>query len=84
MMRIRDEAHRRAITYHRKLRGKNLKGSELDLIPGIGVTRKKLLLRHFNDIHAVAEATVEALVSVQGINRALAESIFSFFQGKDV
>jgi excinuclease ABC subunit C len=84
MMRIRDEAHRRAITYHRKLRGKNLKGSELDLIPGIGAKRKKLLLRHFNDIHAVAEATVEALVSVQGINRALAESIFSFFQGKEV
>ena len=84
MMRIRDEAHRRAITYHRKLRGKNLKGSELDLIPGIGVKRKKLLLRHFKDINAVAEATVEALVSVQGINRTLAESIFSFFQGKEV
>jgi excinuclease ABC subunit C len=84
MMRIRDEAHRRAITYHRKLRGKNLKGSELNLIPGIGVKRKKLLLRHFSDINAVAEATVESLGSIQGINRALAESIFSFFQGKDV
>ncbi|MBE9569108.1 MAG: excinuclease ABC subunit C, partial [Proteobacteria bacterium] len=84
MMRIRDEAHRRAITYHRKLRGKTLKRSELDLIPGIGVKRKKLLLRHFSDINAVAEATVESLVSVQGINRILAESIFSFFQGKEV
>jgi len=84
MMRIRDEAHRRAITYHRKLRGKHLKGSELDLIPGIGVERKKILLTHFKDIHAIADATVESLVSVQGINRSLAERIFSFFQGREI
>ena len=83
MMRIRDEAHRRAITYHRKLRGKHLKGSELDLIPGIGVKRKKILLTHFKDIHAIADATVESLVSVQGINRSLAERIFSFFQSRE-
>jgi excinuclease ABC subunit C len=83
MMRIRDEAHRRAITYHRKLRGKHLKGSELDLIPGIGVKRKKILLTHFKDIRAIADATVESLVSVQGINRSLAERIFSFFQSRE-
>jgi excinuclease ABC subunit C len=83
MMRIRDEAHRRAITYHRKLRGKHLKGSELDLIPGIGVKRKKILLTHFKDISAIADATVESLVSVQGINRSLAERIFSFFQSRE-
>jgi len=83
MMRIRDEAHRRAITYHRKLRGKHLKGSELDLIPGIGVKRKKILLTHFKDIRAIADATAESLVSVQGINRSLAERIFSFFQSRE-
>jgi len=82
MMRIRDEAHRRAITYHRKLRGNHLKGSELDRIPGIGDKRKKILLTHFKDIHAIADATVESLVSVQGINRSLAERIFSFFQSR--
>ena len=84
MMRIRDEAHRRAITYHRKLRGKHLKDSELDLIPGIGVKRKKRLLRHFGDINAIAEAPVEALVSAKGINQFLAESIFSFFQDREI
>lgn len=84
MMRIRDEAHRRAITYHRRLRGKSLKESELDLIPGIGAKRKRLLLRHFKDINVVAELTQDTLAGVPGISRRLANNIFSFFHGKEV
>jgi len=82
MMRIRDEAHRRAISYHRQLRGKDLKESVLDLVPGVGRRRKKLLLEHFKDIGAVADATVDALVSVPGISGALASNIYSFFREK--
>ena len=84
MMRIRDEAHRRAITYHRRLRRKNLMESDLDLIPGIGVNRKKLLLKHFKGIDGLANASLSALVSVPGINRRLANDISSFFRGNEV
>jgi excinuclease ABC subunit C len=82
MMRIRDEAHRRAITYHRRLRAKTLRESELDRIPGIGKKRKKVLLDNFSDIAAVAGASVDDLARVPGINRALANNIFLFFQEK--
>jgi excinuclease ABC subunit C len=84
LMRIRDEAHRRAITYHRRLRGRNLIESELDCVPGIGPKRKKLLLTHFKDIKAISTASVEELTGVPGINRPLAENVFSFFQDKEV
>ncbi len=79
MMRIRDEAHRRAISYHRKLRRKGLRESDLDLIPNIGVRRKGLLLQHFKDINAIAEATPDDLAEVPGISRSLAMKIFSYF-----
>jgi excinuclease ABC subunit C len=82
MMRIRDEAHRRAITYHRRLRGKALRESELDRIPGIGRKRKKLLLKSFGDIGAVAGAGVDDLTGVPGIYHSLAKNIFLFFQEK--
>jgi excinuclease UvrABC nuclease subunit len=80
MMRIRDEAHRRAITYHRKLMGKILTESELDHIPGVGAARKKYLIRHFKDIGAIAEASLDDLSEVSGISRSVARSIFSFFK----
>ncbi|MBW1804776.1 MAG: excinuclease ABC subunit UvrC [Deltaproteobacteria bacterium] len=79
LMRIRDEAHRRAITYHRRLRDKGLKESRLDRIPGIGPKRKRLLLRHFGDIAAVSRAGVEELALVPGISLSLAKDISSFF-----
>jgi len=78
-MQIRDEAHRRAIAYHRKLRGKKLITSQLSLIPGIGNNRVKLLLRHFKDITAVSMADMDDLLEVPGINRSLALNIISFF-----
>jgi excinuclease ABC subunit C len=84
MMRIRDEAHRRAISYHRKLREKRLTRSELDQIPGIGKERKARLLRHFKGIDPIARATVEDLARVPGISRALAEAISSHFHSSQV
>jgi excinuclease ABC subunit C len=80
LMRIRDEAHGRAIRYHRILRSKGLTESELNAIPGIGKKRKKLLLQHFNDISAIANAKTGDLTVVPGISISLAEKIHSFFQ----
>jgi excinuclease ABC subunit C len=82
MMRIRDEAHRRAISYHRKLRGKKLKVSELDRIPGIGEKRRNRLLKHFGDIRAVAVADRNALLEVPGITESLADKIVQFFRDR--
>jgi len=72
MMRIRDEAHRRAITYHRNLRSKGLTRSVLDGIPGVGQQRKKHLLKYFKTIDRISKAKVEELCVVPGINRDLA------------
>ncbi|MCP4579440.1 MAG: excinuclease ABC subunit UvrC [Deltaproteobacteria bacterium] len=77
MMRIRDEAHRRAVTYHRKLRSKKLTRSQLDGIPGVGEQRKKALLKHFKGIDAISKAKVEELCAVPGINRDLALKIMA-------
>ena len=80
MMRIRDEAHRRAVTYHRSMREKHLTRSELDNIPGIGRKKKALLLRQFKGIDDIAQATAEDLERAPGIGRALAEAVFSYFR----
>jgi excinuclease ABC subunit C len=63
VQRIRDEAHRFAITYHRKLRGKALLASELDAVSGIGEIRRKRLLKQFGSLERIAEATDEQLRS---------------------
>jgi excinuclease ABC subunit C len=78
--RARDEAHRFAIEYHRKLRGKRAIASELDEIPGIGATRKKALLRHFGSVAKVREAGVEDLVKVKGVTRKAAEEIVHHYR----
>ena len=75
LMRIRDEAHRRAITYHRKLRRKAFTASELDHIPGLGPRKKRLILRHFGALSAVQKASVEDLTKVPGVTLSLAEKI---------
>jgi len=82
LMRIRDEVHRRAISYHRKLRKKDLTASALDRIPGIGPKKKQALLNYFISLDAVAGATVEELRKVPGIPQPLAERIADFFSGK--
>src|SRR6185503_8418830 len=71
--RIRDEAHRFAITYHRKERGKLR--SRLDSIPGVGPVKKKALLARFGSVQGIQEASLEELVGVPGVSSALARAI---------
>jgi excinuclease ABC subunit C len=76
LQRVRDEAHRFGITYHRNLRSKEQVHSKLDDIPGVGPRRRKALMAHFDgDLQRVREATVEELMAVPGINRKVAETI---------
>ena len=75
LMRIRDEAHRFAITYHKKLRGKKALVSELDGVPGIGSKRKQKLIKHFGSVSKIREAAVDEIASVPGLNKKLAEDL---------
>lgn len=75
LQRIRDEAHRFAITAHRKQRTKMGMASVLDKIPGIGPTRRRWLLNHFGSLEAIREASLEELTAAPGINAELAQSI---------
>ncbi len=75
LQRIRDEAHRFAITFHRKRRRKSSLGSVLDGIPGIGRERKKSLLNHFGSVRRIRAAAVEELAAVPGISQQMAETI---------
>ena len=75
LQRIRDEAHRFAVKYHKKLRSKEIKRSILDEIKGVGEKRKIRLLKHFGDIEGIKRADVKELVNVQGVNRDLAVKI---------
>jgi excinuclease ABC subunit C len=72
---IRDEAHRFAISFHRKRRTKAALGSALDNIPGIGKKRKKLLFQQFKSIKDIRAASLEELSALPGISRRLAEEI---------
>jgi len=75
LQRIRDEAHRFAITYHRQVRSAKTFRSVLDEIPGIGPKRKKALIRHFGSARAIAAATVEDIAAVDGMTREIAERV---------
>jgi excinuclease ABC subunit C len=75
IQRIRDEAHRFAITSHRRLRTKTGLASQLDAIPGIGSARRKLLLNHFGSIQDIQNASIEELTAVPGITEKIAQSI---------
>ena len=72
MQRIRDEAHRFAITYHRQLRSRNSLKSPLDMVTGIGAKRKRMLLRRFGSLQGIKEASVEDIAAVPGLTRSLA------------
>lgn len=80
--RIRDDSHRFAITYHRKLRGKKMVTSHFDDIRGIGRTRKKALLSHFGTYKKVKDATIEELMDVSGITVKVAKEIHKIIGGK--
>ncbi len=75
LQRVRDEAHRFAIGYHRRLRQRIGLASQLDEIPGIGPKRRQALLKHFGSLEAIREASVEKLTAVKGMNRKAAERV---------
>jgi excinuclease ABC subunit C len=75
LQRIRDEAHRFAITFHRQKRGKSMTASALDEIAGLGPAKRKALLKHFGSVKRIRAATVEELVEVPGVGPTLAETI---------
>lgn len=77
--RIQDEAHRFAITFHRQLRGKQQIHSILDDIPGIGEARRKDLMKHFENIEAIKNATVEELKKLPSMNEKSANDVYRFF-----
>jgi excinuclease ABC subunit C len=82
LQRVRDEAHRFAIAYHRTLRRKSMTRSVLDGIPGVGETRRKLLVRHFGSARRAAQASLEELEEVQGLGPQLARTIWSHLHGE--
>lgn len=75
LRRLRDEAHRFALSYHRKLRDKRSHGSALEEIPGVGPRRKRLLLRTFGSVEGIRRATVDEIAAVPTLTRRLAEEI---------
>jgi excinuclease ABC subunit C len=75
LQRIRDEAHRFAVGYHRKLRTKKTLTSILEDIPGIGPKRRQALLKHFGSIEAIRQASVEEMAAVKGMTRKAAEMV---------
>ena len=79
IQRVRDEAHRFAITYHRKLRSKEQVKSVLDEIPGIGPARRKALIQTYGSVEKIARAEPEELAMVPGMNRGAAKLVYEFF-----
>jgi excinuclease ABC subunit C len=77
LQRVRDEAHRFAITYHRKKRSTALTVSELDAVPGLGPARRATLLRHFGSVRRIGGATVAEIASLPGIGPRLAEAVLA-------
>lgn len=75
LTRLRDEAHRFAITYHRQRRRKAALASPLDAVPGVGPARRRALLRHFGSLAALEAAGVEAIAAVPGVPRSVAERV---------
>ncbi|MFI9718863.1 excinuclease ABC subunit UvrC [Streptomyces sp. NPDC052396] len=77
LQRVRDEAHRFAITYQRSKRAKAIKAGPLDAVPGLGEARKQTLIKHFGSVKRLRAATVEQICEVPGIGRKTAESIIA-------
>ena len=75
LQRVRDEAHRFAITYHREKRSRTMTTSALDGIPGLGETRRKSLMRRFGSLKRLRAAAVEDILEVPGIGQRTAEAI---------
>ncbi len=83
LQRVRDEAHRTAIAFHRKRRGKRAISSELDGISGLGEVRKKAIIAHFASVARIREASVADLQEVNGVGRLIAETIYGYFHSSE-
>ena len=81
LQRVRDEAHRFAIAYHRKLRGRSMTRSVLDGIPGVGEARRRELVRHFGSVRKLAQASVEEIAAVPGFGPQLARTVWNHLHG---
>ncbi|MFJ6604387.1 excinuclease ABC subunit UvrC [Streptomyces lydicus] len=81
LQRVRDEAHRFAITYQRNKRSKRLKSSPLDAVPGLGDTRRQALLKHFGSLKKLRAATVDEICEVPGVGRKTAETVAAALAG---
>ena len=79
LQQVRDESHRFAITYHRKLRSKNIQASSLDDIAGIGKKRKINLLKEFGTIENIKKASVDDLAKIEGMNKKTAENVYNYY-----
>ncbi|MEU1127150.1 excinuclease ABC subunit UvrC [Streptomyces sp. NPDC005899] len=79
LQRIRDEAHRFAITYQRAKRAKRIRSSPLDAVAGLGDTRKQALIKHFGSVKRLRQATIDEICEVPGIGRRTAESVAAAF-----
>ncbi|MEM3703900.1 MAG: excinuclease ABC subunit UvrC [Candidatus Bathyarchaeia archaeon] len=82
LQRVRDEAHRFALSYHKKLREKKFRESVLESIPGVGVKRRNELLKHFGSLENLRKATVEEIRAVPGISEELAKRIHEYLMHK--
>jgi len=78
LQRLRDEAHRFAITYNRQRREKKVRRSLLDDIPGIGPKRKKSLLQHFGSVAKMKQAALEDIKAIPGMNNHAAEKVYEY------
>jgi excinuclease ABC subunit C len=81
--RIRDEAHRFAITYHKRMRSRETIKSILEGIPGIGRVRQKGLLKHFGSVEKIKEANIETLAGAPQMNEKLAHAVYLFFHREE-
>ncbi len=84
MMRIRDESHRFGITFHRRLRSKATLKSGLDLVPGVGPARRKLLLKKFGSLKRIKAASHQELLEVAGVGPELAKVIVDHLKSSEV
>jgi excinuclease ABC subunit C len=75
VQRIRDEAHRFAVSYHRNVRQKAAVKSQIDTVPGVGPSRRKALIKAFGSVHGIKAATTDEIAAVPGMNRKLAETV---------
>ncbi len=80
--RLRDEAHRFAVTHHRKLRGKAALASALEEIVGVGPARRKALLKHFGSVKRIREATLEELRAAPGVPESAARAVYDHFRAE--